>query len=112
MIYAITFGFIVLDFVTGLIKACKSSSFKSSMMREGLFHKMGEVLCVALAILIQVAEGYLNLGINLPVADATCAYIVLMEIGSALENICAINPELSAKKLLEIVGIGKDDERK
>ena len=41
MIYAITFGFIVLDFATGLIKACKSSSFKSSMMREGLFQKMG-----------------------------------------------------------------------
>lgn len=112
MIYAITLGFIVLDFATGLIKACKSSSFKSSAMREGLFHKMGEVLCVTLGVLIQYAEGYLNLGINLPVADATCAYIVLMEIGSALENICAINPELSAKKLLEIVGIGKDDERK
>ncbi len=109
MIYAITFGFIVLDFMTGLIKACKTSSFKSSIMREGLFHKMGEVLCVALGVLIQYAEGYLNLGISLPVASAVCTYIVLMEIGSASENICAINPELSAKKLLNIIGIGKDD---
>ncbi len=111
MIYAITFGFIVLDFMTGLIKACKSSSFKSSVMREGLFHKMGEVLCVALGVLIQYAEGYLNLDINLPVASAVCTYIVLMEIGSASENICAINPELSAKKLLGIIGIGKDDDK-
>ncbi len=112
MIYAITFGFIVLDFMTGLIKACKTSNFKSAIMREGLFHKMGEVLCVALGVLIQYAEGYLNLGINLPVASAVCTYIVLMEIGSASENICAINPELSAKKLLGIIGIGKDDEKK
>ena len=72
---------------------------------------MGEVLCVALGILVQCAEGYLNLGINLPVASAVCTYIVLMETGSALENICAINPELSAKKLLNIIGIGKDDDK-
>ena len=71
----------------------------------------GEVLCVALGILVQYAEGYLNLGINLPVASAVCTYIVLMETGSAMENICAINPELSAKKLLSIIGIGKDDNK-
>lgn len=110
MIYAITFGFIVLDFVTGLIKACKSSSFKSSMMREGLFHKMGEVLCVALGILVQCAEGYLNLGINLPVASAICTYIVLMEIGSAIENIGAINPDLVPAKLRKIIGVGGNDK--
>ena len=110
MIYAITFGFIVLDFATGLIKACKSSSFKSSMMREGLFHKMGEVLCVALGILVQCAEGYLNLGINLPVASAVCTYIVLMEIGSAVENIGAINPDLVPAKLRKIIGVGGNDK--
>ena len=110
MVYAITFAFIVLDFVTGLIRAVSSGNFKSSMMREGLFHKIGEILCIALGILIQYAEGYLDLGINLPVAGAICTYIVLMEIGSALENICAINPELSAKKLLSIIGIGKDND--
>lgn len=83
MIYAITCAFIVLDFATGLIKAVATDKFKSSMMRQGLFHKVGEILCVALGILIQYAEGYLDLGINLPVAAAICTYIVLMEIGSA-----------------------------
>ncbi|MDD6986739.1 MAG: phage holin family protein [Butyricicoccus porcorum] len=109
MVYAITFAFIVLDFVTGLIKAVSSGKFKSSMMREGLFHKIGEILCIALGILIQYAEGYLDLGINLPVAGAICTYIVLMEIGSALENICAINPDLAASKLLKIIGIGREE---
>lgn len=110
MIYAITSAFIALDFITGLIWAICSGEFKSSIMREGLFHKIGEILCIALGILIQYAEGYLNLGINLPVAGAICTYIVLMEIGSALENICKINPELTSSKLLKIIGIGKDDE--
>lgn len=109
MVYAITFAFIVLDFVTGLIKAVSSGKFKSSMMREGLFHKIGEILCIALGILIQYAEGYLDLGINLPVAGAICTYIVPMEIGSALENICAINPDLAASKLLKIIGIGREE---
>ena len=55
MVYAITFAFIVLDFVTGLIKAVSSGKFKSSMMREGLFHKIHlqkvSLACGALAAL-------------------------------------------------------------
>nr|DAL61459.1 MAG TPA_asm: holin [Caudoviricetes sp.] len=108
MIYAITCAFIVLDFITGLVKAFSSGGFKSSVMRQGLFHKVGELLCVALGILIQYAEGYLDLGINLPVAAAICTYIVLMEIGSAIENIGAINPDLVPTKLRKIIGIGGD----
>ena len=108
MIYAITCAFIVLDFITGLVKAFSSGGFKSSVMRQGLFHKVGELLCVALGILIQYAEGYLDLGINLPVAAAICTYIVLMEIGSAIENIGAINPDLVPTQLRKIIGIGGD----
>ena len=108
MIYAITCAFIVLDFITGLVKAFSSGGFKSSVMRQGLFHKVGELLCVALGILIQYAEGYLDLGINLPVAAAICTYIVLMEIGSAIENIGAINPDIVPTKLRKIIGIGGD----
>lgn len=110
MIYAITCAFIVLDFITGLVKAFSGGGFKSSIMRQGLFHKVGELLCVALGILIQYAEGYLDLGINLPVAAAICTYIVLMEIGSAVENIGAINPDLVPTKLRRIIGIGGDDK--
>ena len=67
-------------------------------------------MCVALGILIQYAEGYLDLGINLPVAAAICTYIVLMEIGSAIENIGAINPDLVPAKLRKIIGVGGNDK--
>lgn len=110
MIYAITCAFIALDFITGMIKAIAQGSFKSSYMRQGLFHKSGELLCVALGILIQYAEMYLDLGINIPVAAAICTYIVLMEIGSAIENIGVINPELVPATLRGIIGIGKGDQ--
>ena len=111
MIYAITCAFIALDFITGMIKAIASSDFKSSMMRQGLFHKAGELLCIMLGVLVQYAEGFLDLGVNLPVAGAICTYIVLMEIGSAIENIGAINPELVPAKLRKIIGVkGSDTE--
>lgn len=110
MIYAITCAFIVLDFVTGLVKAVATDRFKSSLMRQGLFHKSGELLCVALGVLVQYAEQYLNLGVNLPVAAAICTYIVVMEIGSAIENIGAINPDLVPERLRKIIGIGGNDK--
>lgn len=105
MTYAITCAFIALDFITGLINAIKSGAFQSSIMREGLFHKVGELLCISLGVLIQYAEGYLDLGINLPVAAAICTYIVLMEIGSVIENVGKINPDMVPEKLRKIIGI-------
>ena len=52
----------------------------------------------------------MDLGINLPVAAAICTYIVLMEIGSAVENIGAINPDLVPAKLRKIIGVGGNDK--
>ena len=39
-IYFIAFTFMVLDFVTGWIKALATNSYSSTKMREGLFHKV------------------------------------------------------------------------
>lgn len=110
MIYAITCAFIALDFITGLIKALSGGCFKSSCMREGLYHKSGELLCIALGILIEYAERYLALGINIPVAAAICSYIVLMEIGSSLENIGVICPDLMPGKIRALIGLGNEED--
>ena len=75
-------------------------------MREGLFHKIGLVLCVVLGYLIDFAQVYLNLGFSVPVTGAICTYIVLMEISSILENLCEMNPNLMPDKLTEIFGGG------
>lgn len=104
MAYVITFAFIVLDFVTGMIKACATNSFSSTKMREGLFHKTGLILVVILGVLVDYAQGFIDLGISIPVAAAFCAYICLMEIGSIIENICKIDPELMPDKLTKFFG--------
>lgn len=108
-IYVIVAAFIVLDFVTGMIKAVSTQSFSSTKMREGLWHKTSLVLVVVLGVLVDYAQGYLDLGITLPVAGAVCTYISLMEIASILENVCKINPELMPDKLHQLFGGGKGE---
>lgn len=99
MTYLITSCFVVFDFLTGLIKAFKEKNYNSSIMREGLFHKCGSFLCVVLGVLVDRAQGFVDLGVTLPIAFAICSYICLMEIGSIIENLCAINPRILPKKL-------------
>lgn len=101
MVYAIVGVFIVLDFVSGLIKAFKEKNYDSTIMREGLFHKCGSVLCITFGALVDYTQQFLDIGVSLPVATSICAYIVLMECGSIIENIGAINPEIVPNKLKE-----------
>ena len=103
-IYAIAFAFIVLDFVTGLIKAVATKTFTSTKMRQGLFHKVALLLCMILGFLVDHAQGYIDLGITVPVAAAVCVYICLMETTSIIENICKINPQIVPDKLAALFG--------
>lgn len=99
VIYIITACFIVLDMITGLIKAFKEKAYTSTVMRQGLYHKAGSVLCVGFSVLVDYAQGWIDIGLTLPITEAVCAYIILMEIGSIIENVCAINPEIMPDKL-------------
>ena len=99
MAYIIVGAFILFDLITGLIKAFKEKAYNSSVMREGLYHKAGSVLIVVFATMIDYGQTFLELGFQVPVTISACVYIVLMEIGSAYENICVINPDFSNDKL-------------
>lgn len=102
--FIITCAFIAFDFITGLVKAFATGGYKSTKMRQGLFHKVGLLLCVVLGYLVDFSQAYLDLGITIPVAGAICVYIVIMEIGSILENLCELSPELMPDKLNAIFG--------
>jgi toxin secretion/phage lysis holin len=102
IIVIIVSTFIVLDILSGLIKALKNNEFKSSIMRQGLYSKAGSFLILFLAYLGKYACTYINLGFELPLVEAVSVYICIMEIGSILENAVAINPELDSNALLKI----------
>ena len=99
MVYFVTACFILLDLISGLIKAFKEKNYCSSVMREGLFHKFGSILCVAFGVLVDYTQSIMDIGAAVPVALSICVYICIMEIGSVIENICAINPEIMPDKI-------------
>ena len=88
-------AFICLDIITGLLKAIYEKNLESECIRKGLIHKLGEILAVAVAFLIEYSQTViLSINFNIPIVKGVCIYIILMEILSVLENICVINPQL------------------
>lgn len=97
----ITAAFVILDVVSGVMKAAKNGELSSSKMREGLWHKSGYVLIVCMAILIEMGSQHVDLGFDMPLIIPACIYIIGSEIMSIFENAKAINPDLDNGKLAQ-----------
>ena len=69
-----------LDILTGWLNAWRTSTLDSKKMREGLTKKVGELVYIAVGILLKYAIGLE------PVAIFIIFYICLMEIISLAEN--------------------------
>lgn len=91
--------FMAMDIITGITKALKTKTFKSSIMREGLFHKIGLILCIAFGALADYGQTILDLGIKIPLVSSVCAYICISEIGSIIENLVVIAPQITPEYL-------------
>lgn len=98
-IILLTLLFIVIDFVTGITKSLYLKQFSSSVMREGLFHKVAFLFAITVGYLIDYAGVYIDLNIGVSIANFMCGYIIVMEIGSTLENLGAMNPDLIPSKI-------------
>lgn len=94
-IYWIVVGASILaDIVTGLLKALYTKTFKSSVMRQGLFHKLGELIAVGVLYGAQIALPKIGVEAHLPLFTVGCGYCVLMELGSIIENLRSFTPGL------------------
>lgn len=87
---------IVLDVLMGLINAVMRKEYSSSKMREGIAHKAVEMLFVALGVIIDatIISG-IDIGFTAPVLVGVCVYLIVMEVGSILENAVKIWPHLA-----------------
>lgn len=96
---AVTAASMVLDMATGLAKGAASGALDSKKMREGLWHKAGFAGLVALAYMLQIAQGFMDLGMEVPTVAAVCVFIVLTEAVSICENLCELNPAIASSPL-------------
>lgn len=87
--------FICFDVLTGWLKALSTGSLDSSIMRKGLFHKVGEELAMAFGYLCEFCFPLAGVPMQIPIASGIGVYIVLMETASIVENIAIMNPALA-----------------
>lgn len=102
-------SFILADILTGLIAAVRNGEYKSSVMRVGLWSKLGEVAAILLSVLCEWALPIMNVDVQLPIFEGVSGYICIMELGSCVENITKISPELKTV-LGRYLGIYKNKE--
>lgn len=106
----VAMAMILLDIVSGAVKACMNRELSSSVMREGLYHKSVYFLIIAMSILLEVGASHVDLGFDPPTVLFVCGYVIMMEALSLWENVCAVNPKLSNSKLAQY--FNKDNSSK
>lgn len=94
---------IVLDYATGVAAAMMRGELQSSKMREGLWHKLGEVGAILLAYLVAQEGHYIGLPYQVDLlVPAVIIWISVMEVASVLENLALLNPDLASAGFLQI----------
>lgn len=104
-------AFIMLDVLTGIAKGAALHNLSSAVMRGGFWKKLGIVIVLLIAALVDAAAGAgLDLGFKVPLFDGVCGYVIVMETLSAIENACEINPHLAGSRLIHFFD-GVDEEK-
>lgn len=99
----ITAILIAMDYLSGIAAAASRGDLQSSKMREGLWHKLGEVGAILLSYLVAEEGHYIGLPYQIDLLiPAVLIWISVMEITSILENLAILNPDLASAGFLQI----------
>ena len=103
-------AFILMDILSGVAAAAKEGTLQSSVMRQGLYHKCGELMLVGLATACQMLVTVNGFDGFVPpnVFTAVAVYVVAMEFVSILENIGKLVPGFDINKISKLFGRNGD----
>lgn len=87
-------GCMLIDYISGSAAAKRDGTWASSVARDGLWHKLGEVFAVLVAALCDIALHVLvngtgvQIGVELPamVTPVVLFWYIITELGSIAEN--------------------------
>ena len=89
---AVWVGCMAIDYITGTVAAMKNGEWSSSVARQGLWHKGGMIVVVAVAaiadiVMVVICE-HLPIGITWTsiIFPLVLAWYIVTELGSILEN--------------------------
>lgn len=93
----------LIDVVVGFAQSLITGSFSSGVMRVGLGHKFITICIMALSVILEAACSHVA---GLPFSGVTTVvvsgYVIVMEVGSILENAAKAYPELRDTPLYKI----------
>ena len=94
----------LLDILLGYAAAVKTKSVKSAKMREGLWHKTGEMGIIAVGdVLDGMMLGGIDMPFSAPVTTAMIVYLSINEAVSCMENAVKLDPELGGKRFFRVL---------
>lgn len=100
IIIALVFN--AVDIITGVISALKNKDVQSAKLRDGLFKKVGFILCYFVAWLVDTQGELIGFHIDVAILPVIIIYVCTTELVSILENISKINPDIMPDKLMDI----------
>lgn len=102
--------FNAVDIVTGIISALRNKDIESNKLRDGLFKKVGFILCYFVAWLVDTQGDVIGFHLDVSILPVIIIYVCTTELVSILENICKINPDLLPDKLMQIFHLTNKEE--
>ena len=120
--YGLLFGLVsavvILDFVTGIIKAkATDEGLDSKVARRGFWKKMSLLAALAFGVFLDLAADSLLvkvgiiMGIDTPFALVVASYIVVNECISTAENLYMINPDSLPEWVIKALRVAKDNNK-
>lgn len=104
------------DYLTGTAAAMRNGDWHSGRARDGLWHKLGCIVAVGVAVgadlLIGLVVNHIP-GVALPfdysvlIAPVVVVWYILTELGSIIENAAAMGADVP-EFLLRLIRVGKD----
>ena len=95
---------VIIDYIVGTIGHTLREGFSSAKMREGLVHKFAYLVVLGVCLIIQALLNYCELPYYYGDACFSLAFvwICITEVGSILENVVLLNPDLADSSFLHI----------
>lgn len=95
---------VIIDYIVGTIGHTMREGFSSAKMREGLVHKFAYVVVLGVCLIIQALLNYYDLPYYYGDVCFSLAFvwICVAEVGSILENVVLLNPDLADNSFLHI----------
>lgn len=106
---AVALVFNATDLVTGIISAVKAHDLQSSKLRDGIFKKVGFLICYFLALIIDIYGYEVGFNLNVDLLPVVLGFVCFTETISVIENLAKIT-DIVPEKLLSLFHINKEGE--